>query len=97
MIFGITSEEETFLAHIEIEAFQATISESNYWIFFADVAFGLRIGGVVSLQSYEAVKDSIDTYLMFGIFCSRETMEDRKPYQTLWFMLQPAEEMLRFY
>lgn len=44
MIFGISTEEETFLAHIKVETFQTTIPESDYWVFLADIAFGLMFG-----------------------------------------------------
>ena len=43
VIFGITSEEETFLAHVEVEALEATIAKANNGIFLADVAFGLKM------------------------------------------------------
>ena len=42
VIFGITSKEETLLAHIEIETLKAAITEANYGIFFANVTFRLR-------------------------------------------------------
>lgn len=41
VVFGCSAEEEAHLAHIEIEAFQASISESNNRIFLANVAFRL--------------------------------------------------------
>ncbi len=41
VIFGRSAEEEAHLAHIEIEALQASIAESNNWILFANVAFCL--------------------------------------------------------
>lgn len=41
VIFRIPAEEEAFLTHVEIETFQAAITEADYRIFFADVAFGL--------------------------------------------------------
>lgn len=41
MVFGITSEEETFLTHIKVETFQAAIAEAYNWIFLADVALCL--------------------------------------------------------
>lgn len=42
MVFGITSKEETLLAHVKIEALKATITEANNGILFAYVAFGLE-------------------------------------------------------
>lgn len=43
MIFRRSTKEEAHLAHIEIEAFQASITESNNRIFFANVALCLFI------------------------------------------------------
>lgn len=42
MILGISSEEEALLTHVEVETFETTVSESNYRVFFADIAFGLK-------------------------------------------------------
>lgn len=41
MIFRIFAEEEARLAHVEIEAFQTAIAETNDWILFTNVAFRL--------------------------------------------------------
>lgn len=41
VIFGRSTEEEAHLAHVEIEAFQTSITESNNRIFFANVALCL--------------------------------------------------------
>lgn len=74
MILGIASEEETFLAHIKIEAFEAAIAEAHNGILLAYVALGL----------------------MLGSFGGSQTMQHRQPDKTLWFVLQPAKEMLQF-
>lgn len=42
MVFGITSEEEARLAHIEVETLQAAISEANDWVFFTDITLSLK-------------------------------------------------------
>jgi len=43
VILGIASKEETLLAHVEIEALEATITEAHNWILFAYVALGLML------------------------------------------------------
>lgn len=42
MIFAISSKEEAILTHIEVEAFQATVTEANNWVFFTNVTFDLE-------------------------------------------------------
>lgn len=42
MIFGITSKEETLLAHVEIETLKAAITEANNGILFANVTLCLN-------------------------------------------------------
>lgn len=41
VIFGIASEEETLLAHVEVETLEAAITESNYRILLANVTLCL--------------------------------------------------------
>lgn len=53
VILGIASKEETLLAHVEIEALEATIPEAHNWILFAYVALGLMfssLGGSQAMQ-----------------------------------------------
>lgn len=44
MIFATATKEETRLTHIEVEAFQASITEAHDWIFFTNVTFCLMLG-----------------------------------------------------
>lgn len=53
MILRIASKEETFLAHIKVEALEATIAEAHNGILLAYVALGLmlgRLGGGQTMQ-----------------------------------------------
>lgn len=44
VIFRIFTQEEARLAHVEVEALQATVSEAYDRIFLADVALRLVLG-----------------------------------------------------
>lgn len=44
MIFAAAAEEEARLTHVEVEAFQAAITEAHNWIFFTYVTLGLVLG-----------------------------------------------------
>lgn len=43
MIFAAASKKEACLTHVEVETFQAAISEAHNWILFTYVAFGLML------------------------------------------------------
>jgi hypothetical protein len=52
--FPAFSLEEAVLAHVEVEALETSVSESQYGALLADVALGLVFG---RLSGYKSVKD----------------------------------------
>lgn len=53
MILGIASKEETFLAHIKVEALEAAIAEAHNGILLAYVALGLMLGCLGGSQTMQ--------------------------------------------
>lgn len=53
VVFGISTEEETLLAHVEVEAFEASVSEAHDRVLLADVALGLVLGRLRCRQPVE--------------------------------------------
>lgn len=53
MVLGISSEEETLLAHVKVEALEAAIAEADNWILFAYVALGLMLGCLSGSQTMQ--------------------------------------------
>lgn len=53
MVLGISSEEETLLAHIKVEALEAAITEAYNWILLAYIALGLMPGRLRSSQTMQ--------------------------------------------
>jgi len=53
VVLGVAAEEETLLAHVEVEALEASVAEADDRVLLADVAFGLVLGRLRRRQAME--------------------------------------------
>jgi len=53
VVLGVATEEETLLAHVEVEALEASVAEAHDRVLLADVALGLVLGRLRRRQAME--------------------------------------------
>lgn len=101
MILRLAAREETVLAHVEIEAFQASVSEtfrSPRVSSRADLEYRRPLKIRVSPEPSDGVLLAYVTFrLMLGALRGGESMKHRQPDHALRLLLQPAQKVHRLY